>query len=273
MRVVVKVGGAQLEVSTARNQLAVAVRDALQAGHQIVLVHGGGDQMRSWSRRLGIEDHYHDGLRVTDAATAEVALAVLGGLVNRQLVAALEASSIRAVGLTGADGSSFLATPHAPDGAELGFVGRVSEVNRQLLDTLLEAGFVPVLGTVAPLSPNSDGDRSHFYNINADMAVGPLARALEADAVLFLTDVPGVRDGNGEHIDVLTPDISADLHANGALEGGMLPKVQAALATAQGSPELDVVIASAAGDDAVMAALEPTAGTRCVAGSREARHG
>lgn len=264
MRIVVKVGGAQLEQPTARAELARSVRAAQLAGHHLVLVHGGGQQMRDWSHRLGIEDHYHEGLRITDADTAEVALAVLGGLVNRQLVQALEDAGVRAVGLTGADGSSFLAAVHAPGGHDLGFVGELHETHTELLDQLIETCFVPVVATVAPLSPHAAGDRSRFYNINADMAAGPLARALEADALLFLSDVPGVRGTDGQLVQRLTAADCDHLRDAGALQGGMLPKVAAALGALGGGPALTVKIASAAGDNAVLDALDPAAGTHFV---------
>ena len=264
MRILLKIGGAQLEQPAARAQLATSVRAAQLAGHHLVVVHGGGDQMRSWSHKLGLEDRYHEGLRITDADTAEVALAVLGGLVNRQLVQALETASVRAVGLTGADGSSFLAGVHAPGGHDLGFVGEVQQIHTALLEQLLELHFVPVCATVAPLATGADGDHSRFYNINADMAAGPLAGALEADALLFLSDVPAVRDAADQPIDRLSPSDSARLRDAGVLAGGMLPKVTAALGALDAAPGLTVKIASASGDNAVLEALDAAAGTTFV---------
>lgn len=264
MRIVAKVGGACLEEPEARAELARSVRAAQHAGHHLVVVHGGGRQMRDWSQRLGLEERYHQGLRITDAATAEVALAVLGGLVNRLVVHALEHEGVRAVGLTGADGSIFDVARHAPEGRDLGFVGELHATDTALLELLLEARFVPVVATVAPLSAHAAGDRSRFYNVNADMAAGPLARALEADALLFLSDVPGVRGGDGRLIERLAASDCERLRRMSALDGGMLPKVAAALGALRGGSPRIVKVALAAGDNAVLDALEEASGTTFV---------
>src|SRR5262249_20291470 len=127
---------------------------------------------------------------------------------------------------------------------------------------LLHAGYVPVIATVAPLAADADGARDHLYNVNADMAAGPLARALCADALVFLTDVPGVLDESRRPIAELTRAEADRLRTRGVLQGGMVPKVAAAQAAlGAGVPHL-VTIASAAGDGAVLAALAPGAGTR-----------
>jgi acetylglutamate kinase len=261
-RLVVKVGGAQLEEKEARAHFARAVARAREDGHQVVVVHGGGDQIRSFAERLALPQSYRDGLRVTDAATAEVVTAVLAGLVNKHLVAELGAAGVPAVGLCGADASCLQVERHAPAGHDLGYVGAVCRVDTALLEQLLRAGYVPVVATVAPLAPDAEGARDHLYNVNADLAAGPLARALAADALLFLTDVPGVLDEGRRLVARLSRAEADRLRAGGVLEGGMVPKVaaaQAALGT--GVPHV-VAIASAAGEDAVRAALAPGAGTR-----------
>lgn len=264
-RVLAKIGGAGLEDVDGRVRLARAVRRARAHGHEVILVHGGGNQMRTVCRRLGIADRYHDGLRVTDAQTAEAAVMVLGGLVNRQLVAALEDAGVPAAGLTGADGSTFTAAKHVPEGVDLGFVGEVAEVDAGLVETLLARGFTPVLATIAPPARAARGDRpglrQAFYNVNADMAAGPLARAFAADALLFLTDVPAVLDERGRPIRVLTPARCEELLAAGVLRGGMIPKVRAALAALAGHPTCLVKIAPAAGHDPIRDALAEDAGT------------
>ena len=263
MRVIVKIGGAQLAGRAERMQLARSVLGARSAGHEIVLVHGGGDQIRALTRRLGIEDRYHAGLRLTDAPTAEAVLFVLGGQVNRTLVRSLEAAGVPAVGLTGADGSTFSARRIASDGVDLGFVGEVAEVRPALVESLLAAGYVPVLATIAPRDPGDDGGGADepFYNINADMGAGPLACALAADALVFLTDVPGVRDETGATLARLTPEDCDELVARGAIRGGMLPKIQAARAALAECPQAHVAIAPAAGEGALVAALESRSGT------------
>lgn len=266
MRLLVKIGGAQLAEPEARRELALAVAAARAAGHEVLVVHGGGDQIRALSRRLGIEDRYHQGLRNTDADTADVVLQVLGGQVNRTLVAALEAAGLRALGLTGADGATFHARKHTPQGTDLGYVGAVHRVDTALVQALLEIGVVPVLATVAPLAPELEGDRSHFYNINADHAVGPLAQAFGADAVLFLTDVPGVLDQGGHLYQELDAATCGLLMEGGVIAGGMIPKVEAAFEAAVEHGCALVKIAPAQGENAILHALAPGVGTKFLEG-------
>lgn len=262
MKLLVKVGGASLETAPGRRALAAAVAKARAAGHTVVLVHGGGNQIRSLGKRLGLADRYVDGLRVTDADTADVVLMTLGGLVNREVVAALQACGVPAVGLTGADGHTFTVRRYRRGGQDLGYVGEVSHVDRRLADTLLAAGFTPVLATVAPLAAGEDAAADHFYNVNADQAAGPLAAAFDVDAVLFLSDVPGVKDAAGRTLDRLTPLQCADLQRDGVVAGGMIPKVEAALhARAACRRQTVVKIATAQGDDAILDALAGERGT------------
>jgi acetylglutamate kinase len=261
VRLLVKIGGAQLGDPASRGALARAIAAARADGHQVILVHGGGDQIRELTSRLGIADRYHDGLRITDAATAEVVLMVLGGQVNRRLVHDLGRHGTRAVGITGADGGSFFAAPLEREGVDLGFVGQVHAPDRALVECLLEQDLVPVIATVAPLHPDLPGDPRHFYNINADHCAGPLADAFAADQVLFLTNVAGVLDAAGARLASLTPDDCARLRAAGVITGGMIPKVEAALMALAAHPDGQIKIAPAAGDDAVRGALAPEVGT------------
>jgi len=259
-RLLVKIGGAQLEDPQARADLAASVA-AAAAGHELVLVHGGGKQIKALGDRLGLPEVRHEGLRVTDRATAEVVLQVLAGEVNKKLVQVLGAAGVRAVGLTGADGGLFSAAPHRPRGADLGYVGEVHQVDPTVARTLLAAGFTPVVATVAPLGAKVRAARDAFYNINADQVVGPLAAALECTAVLFLTDVPAVFDEGRTPVRHLDPAGCDRLHASGALSGGMLPKVEAALGAAFALHDGVVKIAPAAGRNAILEALTDDVGT------------
>lgn len=268
MRILVKIGGAQLEAPAARAELCLAIAAARQAGHQLVVVHGGGNQIRQYGKALGLQDRYHDGLRITDAATAELVLMVLGGLVNRTLVAALQQHGVRAVGLSGADGDSFRAAPLRRPGVELGFVGRVERADRALVDLLLQHGAVPVLATVAP-GVDADAE-APFYNLNADHAAGPLAAAFGCDALLFLTDVPGVLDQDGRLLPALSPADCDRLVQQGVAKGGMIPKLEAALMARRDNPSALVKIAPAKGRDCVLAALADGVGTRFVDHEHEA---
>lgn len=260
MRILVKIGGAQLEQPAARAALCGSLAAARDAGHELIVVHGGGNQIRQLGSALGLEDRYHDGLRITDARMAEVVLMVLAGQVNRTLVAALQRHGVPAVGLCGADAGSFSARRLERPGVELGYVGAVDEVRPGLVQTLLAAGYVPVLATVAP--GRTAGDGEPFYNLNADHAAGPLCRAFGCSALLFLTDVPGVLGGGGELLRELTPADCERLRRSGIAKGGMLPKLEAALLALHENPAAMVKIAPAAGPDAVLRALSPEVGTR-----------
>ncbi len=270
MRIVVKIGGAQIEEAAARESFGRALTGALAAGHELFVVHGGGNQIRELSARMGLAERQVEGLRVTDAQTAPLVLMVLAGLVNRRLVASLASVGVPAVGLCGADGAIFDARKLRPGGADIGFVGEILHVRTQLLEALAFSGWVPVIATVAPLAAGESDDSSEFYNINADQAAAPLSRALEADALLFLTDVPGVLGDEGELLSDLTPERCRELRERGVVRGGMLPKVAAALEGARALPLGIVKIAPGQGDDAVLAALSPSAGTRFL--DRELEH-
>jgi acetylglutamate kinase len=260
VRILVKIGGAQLEESAPRQALCQAVARACQAGHELIVVHGGGNQIRALGKALGIEDRYHEGLRITDARTAEVVLMVLGGLVNRTLVNSLQRALVPAVGISGADGASFSAKKLEKPGVDLGFVGTIDTVRPELVQTLLAARQVPVIATVAPGADSPDGEP--FFNLNADHAAGPLCRAFGCDALLFLTDVDGVFDAERRRLARLTPADCERLVRTGVAKGGMLPKLEAALQALRDNPRALVKIAPAGAPDAVLDALRDDAGTR-----------
>ncbi len=273
MRLLLKIGGAQLEQPAPRARLCGAIAKARAAGHELVVVHGGGNQIRELGKALGIEDRYHDGLRITDARTAEVVLMVLGGQVNRRLCASLQLHGVSAVGISGADGGSFTARRLQRPGVDLGFVGAIDTVRPALVETLLAAGHVPVIATVAPGVDAADGEP--FYNLNADHAAGPLCRALRCDALLFLTDVPGVMDAERRVLPALSPTDCERLVREGVAKGGMLPKLEAALLARRENERALVKIVPADGDDAVLNGLAATVGTHFVADetTKEGHHG
>ena len=279
MRILIKIGGAQLEQAGAREQLCGAVASAQESGHELIVVHGGGNQIRAVSQSLGLPARYHDGLRITDRATAKVVLMVLAGQVNRTLTAALQRAGVQAVGVCGADGGLFTARRLERPGVDLGYVGAVDSVRPQLADDLLATGYVPVIATVAPArneAHDQQGDEP-FYNLNADHAAGPLCRALRCDGLLFLTDVAGVRGPDGDVRRQLTPCDCDQLVADGVATGGMLPKLEAACMALSENPAAMVKIAPAAQPEAVLAALRDTVGTRFLANpakaNQEASHG
>jgi acetylglutamate kinase len=270
VRLLVKIGGAQLEAAGPRAALCADLARARAAGHELVIVHGGGNQIRQVTRALQLPESYHDGLRVTDPRTAEVVLMVLGGLVNRTLVHSLQQAGVAAVGLSGADGGTFTAQKLTPDGHDLGFVGTVDRVDPQLVQVLLASGHVPVIATTAPGTGAGPGDP--FFNLNADHAAGPLCRAFGCDALLFLTDVPAVLDAERRRLPVLTPADCARLVATGVASGGMLPKLEAALLALRENPGAQVKIAPGGAPDAVLAALRSDVGTTFRNDDTEASH-
>ncbi|MCK5942319.1 MAG: acetylglutamate kinase [Planctomycetes bacterium] len=268
-----KIGGAQLERPEPRARLCAAIAAARAHGDQVVVVHGGGNQIRELGEALGLQDRYHEGLRITDAATARAALMVLGGAVNRTLVQALQTAGVAAAGLTGADGKTFTAKQLVREGVDLGYVGEVDRVDGKLVEALLQASITPVLGTVAPRA-DAPADEP-FFNINADHAAGPLCRALRCDALLFLTDVPGVLDADGRLMPLLTDADCERLVATGVARGGMLPKLDAARRAARENPRAIVKIAPADADGCVRGGLRDGVGTRFFGqtNGRELQHG
>jgi len=223
MRVLVKVGGRVLDDAECRAAFAASVAAAVAAGHDVVVVHGGGAQLTRLAERLGLgAEERVDGLRVTGPEQLRAALQALAGEVNADLVLALGAAGVRAIGVTGADGGLMRATQRDP---RLGLVGDVAAVDGSVVDDLVGAGFSPVVATLAP-SPLG------FLNVNADGAVAPLAAAAGADAVLFLSDVPHVRGEGDAALDSIDASEAARLRAAGVIAGGMIPKVEAGLAAA-----------------------------------------
>jgi len=249
--VVVKLGG-----TTIADQRQVLEEVAAVARRRpVVLVHGGGKRISEWLDRLGVPSRFEGGLRVTDAASLEVAAAVLRGVVNSELVSALRDLGVDAVGLSGVDGG-LLVAERVPN---LGLVAHVVGLRRDLLDAILVTGQVAV---VAPLARDEQGI---VCNVNADDAAGGIAAGLGARQLVLLTDVDGIRDAAGKRIDAISAADAEALIASGIIEGGMVPKVRAALA-ALTWPGTEAVIADSAAPNALERALgDPTFGTRVTA--------
>jgi acetylglutamate kinase len=246
--VVVKLGGTTL----AEQQKVLAEVAQVARQRPIVVVHGGGKRMTEWLERLGVQTHFQNGLRVTDPAALEVAAAVLRGVVNSELVAALRDAGCDAVGLSGVDGG-LLIGQRLPD---VGLVATVTGLRRDLLDSLLVAGQVPV---VAPLARDEMGV---VCNVNADDAAAGIAAGLGARQLVLMTDVDGIRDEAGHRLDTITPAEAEALIAAGIIVGGMVPKVKAALA-ALAWEGAEAIIADGSAPGALLRALDdPAFGTR-----------
>ena len=219
--IVLKIGGSVADEDAAALDAIASLSDA---GHSLAVVHGGGPLVGEWAERLGYQTSFIRGLRVTDEPTRDLALAVLGGLANVRIVAALIGRSVPAVGLTGIDGGILRAQREDSD---LGYVGVVRRVDSALLEELIEAGRVPVIAPAALEEPA--GQEPVVLNVNADNAAGAIAAALGARLLVFVTDVPGVRAKDGKVVATLDRDRAKALVDDGTIEGGMLPKVEACL--------------------------------------------
>lgn len=228
--VVVKYGGHAMGDPELGQAFARDITLLRQSGVHPVVVHGGGPQIGKMLTRLGIVSEFKAGLRVTDKATVEVVEMVLAGSINKEIVHSINAEGGRAVGLCGKDGHMVTAekvqrTVVDPDSniekvVDLGFVGAPATVNPTVLKMVLKEDLIPV---VAPVAPGVDGET---YNINADTFAGSIAGSLNAKRLLFLTDVPGVLDREGNLIKQLTVAKARELIADGTISGGMIPKVE-----------------------------------------------
>ena len=191
MRMVVKIAGALLEDEDAVRSLARQISQLAHQGHELLVVHGGGKAFTATLQRMGIESHFVNGLRVTDRETRDVAVMVFGGLLNKRMAGAISAAGQPAIGLCASDAACFLAEPmmHEEVVGALGFVGYLTGVNPEFLESLWRAGIVPV---AACLGLGADGE---IYNINADHMAAACAEFIHADRLIYMTDVAGVLDG------------------------------------------------------------------------------
>ncbi len=228
--VVVKYGGNAMTDDALKASFARDVVLMKLVGINPVIVHGGGPQIGALLQKLNIESRFVNGMRVTDAATMDVVQMVLGGLVNQEIVSLLNTSGGRAVGITGKDGALITARKlamepelNASEIIDIGHVGEITSVNTDVLTTLVDSAFIPV---IAPIGVGADGES---YNINADIVAGKVAEALCAEKLLLLTNTPGILDANGETITNISQQGVAQLIDQGVISEGMLPKVQCAL--------------------------------------------
>lgn len=221
--IVIKYGGSAMSDASLRASFAVDVVLLKYIGLRPVIVHGGGPQIGRALERLGVKSTFVGGLRVTDDQTMEVVEMVLGGVVNREIVALVQQGGGQAIGLTGSDGTMIRVTRRLVEDRDLGRVGKVMAVDPAPIAAVADADFIPV---IAPIGVDDDGVT---HNVNADEAAGAVARALEAEKLILLTDVEGVLDARGELITPLNVAEARKLIAEGTIKGGMIPKVQCCL--------------------------------------------
>ena len=221
--VLIKIGGSTLGADdTTLSDVAVLQH----SGERVVIVHGGGPAITSWMSKLGIRAEFVRGLRVTDAPSLEVATAVLAGVVNKQLVADAAFAGVKPMGISGADGS--LMRGHITE-ADLGFVAGRVEIDTAPIESLLAAGYVPI---IAPIAVDA-GNARQLLNVNADTAAGAIAMAIGASHLVFLTDVDGILDSSGRVLGKIPAATGESLIGSGVVKGGMIPKLQACIEASQ----------------------------------------
>ncbi len=221
---VIKIGGNELDDPTFVDQIGQAIAALPEPP---ILVHGGGKEIRELQKRLGVEPQYIDGLRVTDAESLSIVKMVLAGRINKQLVASLLLAGVDAFGMSGVDRSSIKAEKLQHPGGDLGQVGRIVEVRIEVFRRLLEDGVTPVL---SPICYGPDGS---IFNVNADHVAQAVARAMQADTLVFVSNVPGVLQ-EGQLLPHLTGREVEQLIEARVIIDGMIPKVRSALEAVNG---------------------------------------
>ncbi len=218
--IVIKYGGAAMKDGRLKEGVIRDIVFLSCVGVRPIVVHGGGPEINIWLDKLGIEPQFKDGLRVTDADTMDVVEMVLVGRVNKELVSLINQAGASAVGLCGKDGNLIQARPVGKEG--IGFVGEVTNINPELIKSLVDNGYVPVISSVAA------DEKGQAYNINADTVAGEIAAALNAEKLILLTDTPGILENYQDPSTLLTKlDINKlrKLIEDGIVSGGMIPKV------------------------------------------------
>lgn len=243
--VVVKYGGHAMTEERLKKAFALNIALMKYIGIKPVIVHGGGPQIARMLERLGIKSSFHEGLRITDDATMEIVEMILGGQTNKDVVNLLTLSGARAVGVSGKDSHLLKVRKVEAEGlnaegrkipVDIGWVGDVTRVDTGLIHTLIQNDFIPV---IAPIGVDGDGNT---YNINADSAAGAVASALGAKRFLLLTDVAGVLDRNKNLIPSLSVSEADSLFADGALYGGMIPKIKCCMEAVRNGVEKAAII-------------------------------
>jgi acetylglutamate kinase len=219
--IVIKIGGSTLG---SHDTTLVDLVTLQQNGLSPVVIHGGGNKITEWLTELQIKSEFVNGLRVTDKSTLDVVIAVLCGLINKELVSNISKLGGKALGISGIDGNLIQAVIKQK---ELGYVGEITKIDINSVKTIIDAGYIPVISPCAYNIGNNDPVK--FLNINGDTAACEIAIALNADRLVFLTDVDGVHDNNGKIIHHLNTKTATDLIAEKVISGGMIPKIEACL--------------------------------------------
>ena len=234
---VVKYGGSAMQSEELKNSVMKDIIELSQAGIKVALVHGGGPELSSMLNKLGKETKFVDGLRYTDEETVGIATMVFAGKINKDLAAHVYKLGGKAVGVCGIDGG--LIKAEKIQDKDLGYVGRIISINTELLDGLMDSGFIPIIATVGI------GEDGQVYNINADTAASEIAVALKADRLVSLSDVRGIlrdKDDASSLISTVTVSEIPSLIESGVIVGGMIPKVEGCIdAMARGVVETSII--------------------------------
>lgn len=220
---VVKIGGSVLSNQDTTLQDLVTIQ---QNGMIPVVIHGGGQVISEWMKRQGTVASFVNGLRVTDAASMEIVTATLGGLVNKNLVATIQRLGGKALGMSGVDGGMLQAQILDPN---LGYVGKITRVDTAPIHQAIQGGYIPVIAPMAIHATDASDPSGSILNVNGDTAAGEIARELEAESIVFLTDVEGVMDTDNQVIGKLTTRESFNMIRTGTVTGGMVPKIESCL--------------------------------------------
>lgn len=231
--VVIKFGGHAMGDDAAMEQFARDIVLMKQVNVNPVVVHGGGPMINEMLKKQDVQSEFVNGKRVTDKETMKIVEMVLSGSVNKRIVGAINKQGGKAVGLSGKDANLMVCEKSKPD---LGFVGEPTKINPEVLQTFMSSDLIPV---IAPIGVGEDGQT---YNVNGDTAAGAIAAGLNADRLLLLTDVSGVKDANGNVITQLTPEHVEKLTSEGTIAGGMIPKTHTALSAIEGGVRAVVIL-------------------------------
>ena len=225
---VIKYGGSAQVNEELKSRFAQDILLMYLVGIKPVIVHGGGNKINSILDRMQIEHKFIDGMRVTDKETMEIVEMVLSGNINKEITTLLNQHGAKALGITGKDANFIKAKPMMEN--KYGYVGEITNVDEKVVQRLIEEKFIPVIAPIA----NGDAINHPGFNINADLAASKIAVSLQAEKVIFLSDIPGVLDKNKNLISTLDEETIQKLKADGTISGGMIPKVDACLETIQG---------------------------------------
>ena len=233
--IVIKIGGA---VFTSEDSIIQDLVTLQREGKSLVVVHGGGNLVTEWLKKQQIATRFVHGERVTDEKTLEVVVALLGGLANKSMVAAINNSGGRAIGISGVDGSLIKGKQRSQ---ELGLVGEVVQVETDILEVLLKAGYIVLISPLSLYAYGRAAGEPHILNINGDPLAGEIAAAMKAEELIFLTDVAGVCDESGELLPQLSVPEAEALIASGVAHGGMVPKLKAGIRALSGAVKARII--------------------------------